>query len=497
VSHTEHFNVLIVGAGISGIDAAYHLQTHCIDKRFTLLETQVTFGGTWSTHKYPGIRSDSDLFTFGFGWKPWTGIPIATGEEILKYLDEAIDEQDLRKHIRFQHTVTTAAWSSEDALWTVDVSRAASRDKVSYTANFLWMCQGYYVHSQPHTPEFSDMDRFTGQIVHPQAWPEDLDYKNKKVVVIGSGATAATLIPAMADDTAHITMLQRSPTYFFAAPVKNALQETLRQLELPEEWIHEIMRRKMLFDSEELTRRSFDDAEALKAELISDARAYLGDEFDIDKHFTPSYRPWRQRLALIPDGDLYHAIHDGKASVVTDQIESFTEAGIKLESGTTLEADIVVTATGFNLCVLGDIAFIIDDKPLNFADTCTYRGMMYSGVPNMAWVFGYLRSSWTLRADLISQFVCRLLNHMEEKDVAFVTPTLSEQDKDMPLRPFIEPDNFNAGYLMRSMHLLPKQGDRIPWLMSQDYYLEKDEIPVCDLDDGTLRYTAIDSTICE
>ena len=494
MSHTEHFDVLIVGAGISGIDAAYHLQTYCKDKRFALLETKATFGGTWSTHKYPGIRSDSDLFTFGFGWKPWTGVPIATGEEILKYLDEAIDEHDLRKHIRFQQTVTTAAWSSQDALWTVDVSREAGGDKIRYTANFLWMCQGYYGHSQPYTPEFSGMDRFTGQIVHPQSWPEGLDYKNKKVVVIGSGATAATLIPAMADETSHITMLQRSPTYFFAAPVQNELHETLRQLELPEEWIHEIMRRKMLFDSGETTRRSFDEPDALKAELIADARAHLGDGFDIDKHFTPSYRPWRQRLALIPDGDLFKSIHDGKASVVTDHIESFTEAGIKLESGTILEADIVVTATGFNLCVLGDIAFVIDGKPLNFADTCTYRGIMYTGMPNMAWVFGYLRSSWTLRADLIAQFVCRLLNHMDEKEAAFVTPTLRQQDKDMPMRPFIEPDNFNAGYLMRSMYLLPKQGDQNPWQMSQDYYLEKDEIPVCDLDDGTLHYTAIDAT---
>jgi cation diffusion facilitator CzcD-associated flavoprotein CzcO len=488
-----HFDVLIVGAGISGIDAAYHLQQECPQKSFVLLETQESFGGTWSTHKYPGIRSDSDLFTFGYKWKPWMSAPIATAQEILTYLDETLDEQDIRRHIRYQHQVISASWSSEEEQWTITAQRLNGAEPVRFTANFLWMCQGYYRHQQGYTPEWPGMEDYRGEVVHPQTWPEDLEYKGKHVLVIGSGATAATLVPAMAEDCAHITMLQRSPTYFAPAPNRNDVADMLRELDVPDEWTHEIVRRKILQDQQEITRRSFEEPEVLKEELIGAAREYLGENFDIATHFTPNYRPWRQRLAFIPDGDLFQGIAAGKASVVTDQIERFTQKGVLLKSGKELEADIIVTATGFNLCVLGDIAFSVDDKPVDFADTVTYRGMMFSGVPNMAWVFGYFRASWTLRADLIAEFLCRLFNHMKEIDADVVTPTLRAEDDGMQRLPWIDPENFNPGYLTRSIHLMPAQGDREPWIFTQDYYKERDEFPAADLEDGSLAYRGASS----
>ncbi len=484
----EHFDVLIVGAGISGIDAAYHLQQNCPGKSFALLENQESFGGTWHTHTYPGIRSDSDLFTFGYSWKPWAGPPIATGVEILKYLDEVLDEQDIRRHIRYQHEVKRAIWDSDAKTWSLEVIDKVSGDTVQLTCTFLWMCQGYYRHSEGYTPDFPGMDRFKGQVVHPQVWPDDLDYKGKNVVVIGSGATAATLIPAMAEECGHITMLQRSPTYFFAAPNRNETADILRGLDIPREWIHEITRQKILQEQQEVTRRSFEDSDALRNELIHGAKLYLGEDFDVEKHFTPSYRPWRQRLAFLPDGDLFRGLRMGKASVATDNIDTFTETGILLKSGEELEADIIITATGFNLSVLGDIEFTIDDAPLNFPERWAHRGIMFSGIPNMAYVFGYLRTSWTMRSDLVAGFVCRLLNHMAEKGVETVTPELRNEDKDMPARPWVEEENFNAGYLMRNMHIMPKQGDRAPWTFSQNYFAEKDELPAADLDDGTLVY---------
>ncbi len=485
---SEHFDVLIVGAGISGIDAAYHLQKDCPGKSFVLLETQETFGGTWTTHKYPGIRSDSDLYTFSYGWKSWEGPLIATAPEILKYLDEALDEQDIRRHIRYRHTVKTASWSTEDRCWTLKVTDLESGEELTFTGNFLWMCQGYYRHSEGYTPDFPGMDRFNGTIVHPQTWPDDLDYKDKEVVVIGSGATAATLIPAMAEDCKHITMLQRSPTYFYALPNRSIVRDMLSKIGTPTEWIHDIVRHEILSNQKTVTERSFNDSEALKAELIAGARLYLGPDFDVEKHFTPSYRPWQQRLAVVPDGDLFLGIRSGKASVVTDHIETFTEEGILLKSGEELKADIIVTATGFNMCTMGDVAFTVDDEAIDFSKCWGHRTIQFSDVPNMAWVFGYLRASWTLRADLVSGYVCRLLNHMEKKGATMVTPRLREQDKQMQPLPFITGDNFNAGYIVRKLHLMPRQGDKEPWVHSQDYYAEKDAIPVADLDDGTLVY---------
>ena len=484
----EHFDVLIVGAGISGVGGAYHLVDQMPGTSFVVLESQETFGGTWTTHKYPGIRSDSDLHTFGYRFKPWVGAPIATAEEIKKYMGEVIEENHLAPHIRYKHRIDRASWSSKEALWTVDATNTGTGEKRRFTCHFLWMCQGYYRHSEGYTPEWAGMADFQGRIVHPQTWHTDLDYAGKKVVVIGSGATAATVVPAMAKDVAHITMLQRSPTYFRAGRNAIEIAETLRELQINEAWIHEITRRKILHDQSLFAKRTFEEPETVKQELLSGVRSYLGDDYDIDKHFTPSYRPWRQRLAFVPDGDLFKGIASGKASVVTDEIDRFVANGILLKSGTVLEADIIVTATGFNLSPLGDIDFSIDGKALDFHDTVTYRGMMFTGVPNMVWVFGYFRASWTLRADLVGDFVCKLLTHMRGKNARQVTVALRPEDKDMPLLDWIDTDNFNPGYMMRGMHLLPRRGDKPEWMHNQDYWSEKDEIPATNLDDAAFVY---------
>jgi cation diffusion facilitator CzcD-associated flavoprotein CzcO len=485
---TEHFDVLIVGAGISGIGSAYHLTTQLPGTSFVALEAQESFGGTWLTHRYPGIRSDSDLYTFGYRFKPWTSAPIATAAEIRAYMGEVIAENGLEQHIRYRHQISSASWSSATNLWTIEAIRTDSGEAATFTANFLWMCQGYYRHSEGYTPEWKGMETFKGRIVHPQRWPDDLQTEGKKVVVIGSGATAATLIPAIADSCGHVTMLQRSPTYFRTGRNAIELAETLRQLQISEEWIHEIVRRKILFDQDTFTRRSFSEPESVKNELLGGIRAVLGPDYDIETHFTPSYRPWRQRIAFVPDADLFQGIKSGKASVVTDEIDRFNATGILLKSGHELDADIIITATGFNLNVLGDIAFLIDGKPLDFAQTVTYRGMMFTGVPNMVWVFGYFRASWTLRTDLVADFVCRLLAHLKKKGARKVVPALRPQEKDMPLRSWIDPENFNPGYLMRDMHLLPKRGDKPEWQHSQDYWAEKDEFPAIDLDDPAFVY---------
>jgi cation diffusion facilitator CzcD-associated flavoprotein CzcO len=486
---TEHFDVLIAGAGISGIGAAYHLKTQTPGKRFVILESQESFGGTWLTHKYPGIRSDSDLYTFGYRFKPWTGQPIAAADKILSYMNEVIDENDIGQHIRYHHTILSASWSSTDKRWTIEARRSDTGETVHITANFLWMCQGYYDHAQGFTPEWEGMDAFKGRIVHPQTWPEDLDYKGKRVIVIGSGATAATLVPAIAADCQHVTLLQRSPTYFIPGRNENELADELRKLQIDETWIHEIVRRKVLFDQNEFTRRSLEESDAVKDELLAGVREFLGPDFDVDKHFTPAYRPWQQRIAFVPDGDLFQGIASGKASVVTDHIERFTEKGILLKSGEELEADIIITATGFNLSVLGGIPFTVDNRPVDFSDTVTYRGMMFTGVPNMVWVFGYFRASWTLRVDLLGDFVCNLLKHMDEKHVRQVEVALRPEDKDMERLPWIDAGNFNPNYLMRSIHLMPKRGTKPEWQHNQDYWAEKDEIPVIDLDGTEFVYS--------
>jgi len=485
---TEHFDVLIVGAGISGVGGAYHLTRQCPGKSFVVLDVQEDFGGPWRTHRFPGIRSDSDLHTFGYRFKPWTGAPIATAEKILKYMGEVIEENGLARHIRYRHRILSASWSSDDKRWTIEAERTDTGERARFKAKFLWMCQGYYRHAEGYTPQWPGMDRFGGRIVHPQTWPQDLDVSDKRVVVIGSGATAATLVPALAGKCAQLTMLQRSPTFYITGRNVNELAEMLRELEVPEEWVHEIVRRKILKDQAVFAHRAFHEPEAVKQELLAGVRKYLGPDFDLDTHFTPRYRPWRQRVAFIPDGDLFRAIREGKATVVTDEIESFTETGIRLKSGEALEADVVVTATGFNLNVLGDIAFTIDGEPLDFAGSVTYRGAMFTGIPNLAWVFGYFRASWTLRTDLVADFICRLLGHMDARGAAMVVPELRAADRDMPLRPWVDPEDFNPGYVTRGVDLLPRQGDRMPWRHTQDYWSDKDELPRADLEDGTLVY---------
>ncbi len=484
----EHFDVLIVGAGISGVGAAFHLKDQLPGTSFVALESQDSFGGTWITHKYPGIRSDSDLHTFGYRFKPWVGPPIASAAEILKYMEEVIEDNGLSPHIRYGHTITKADWSSKDNLWTITATRKADGATVTFTTNFLWMCQGYYRHEKGYTPEWAGMADFKGKIVHPQTWPTDLDYKGKRMIVIGSGATAATLVPAVANDTAHVTMLQRSPTYFI--PGRNAIEiaEQLRALQVDEHWIHEITRRQILKTQDEFTRRSREEPEAVKAELLGAVKMFLGEDYDIATHFTPKYRPWRQRIAFIPDGDLFQGIASGKASVVTDEIERFTEQGILLKSGKELEADIIVTATGFDLSPLGDINFHIDGKPLAFNETVTFRGMMFTGVPNMVWVFGYFRASWTLRVDIVADFVCRLLTHMKKIGAARVDVAIPKSLANMPLSTWIDPEDFNPGYIMRGMDQLPRRGDQRDWQHTQDYWGEKDEMPKIDLDGEEFVY---------
>jgi len=478
---SERFDVLIVGAGISGVGGAYHLKEQCPGTSFVVLDALEDFGGTWLTHRYPGIRSDSDLYTFGYRFKPWIGPPVATAEEIRKYMGEVIAENDLARHIRYRHQISSASWSSRDNLWTVHASRSDTGEELVFTTRFLWMCQGYYRHSQGYTPEWKDMELFKGKIVHPQTWPEDLDLRDENVLVIGSGATTATIVPAIAAATRHTTVLQRSPTYFYPAPNKNELADTLRELEIDESWIHEIVRRKTLHDQQLMTRVCLEQGELAREQLLAGVRAYLPEEL-VAEHFTPRYRPWQQRLAYVPDGDLFKGILSGKASMVTDEIDRFTEKGVMLKSGRELQADVIVTATGFDISVLGDIAFTVDGRPLDLHDTVTYRGMMFTGVPNLLWVFGYFRASWTLRADLLADFVCRLLNHMKEKRAERVEVRLRREDRDMSLLSWIDPNNFNPGYLMRAMHLLPKRGDKPEWQHTQDYWAEKVAIPAIDLD---------------
>ena len=484
---SEHFDVLIVGAGISGISGAWHLRHQRPGTSFVVLEAEGSYGGTWLTHRFPGIRSDSDLYTFGFSFKPWVGPPIATAEEIQSYLGEVIDENDLARDIRYGHRITMAEWSSETQLWTVTSVRTDTGEQQRFTANFLWMCQGYYRHRQGYMPEWPGMADYQGQIVHSEEWPEALDYTGKRVVVIGSGATAATIVPAMTATAAHVTMLQRSPTYFLPGANANELVDKLRLLEVDDDIIHDIARRERNFVQAEMTRRCYEEPDVVAAELIEAMRALLPEGYDM-RHFTPDYRPWRQRLAFVPDGDLFAGISAGKASVATDEIDHFTASGIALKSGETLEADLVVAATGFNLSPLGDIAFSIDGKPLDFSQCVTWRGMMFTGVPNMVWVFGYFRASWTLRSDLVSAFVCRLLAHMEASGVKSVVPALRPEDADMALGPWIEAENMNSGYLQRGMHLLPRAGSKPEWRHSQDYWAEKTVFPTIDLADAALVY---------
>jgi monooxygenase len=486
-SATEHLDVLIVGAGVSGIGAAHRLRTQFPERSFVVLEAQDARGGTWWTHRYPGARSDSDLFTYGYRHKPWRGASIAAAGEILHYLDEVIEEDDLGGHIRYHHRVTGLSWSSAANRWTAEVHRSDTGARLQITATFLWMCQGYYNHDEPYTPEWPGTERFEGTIVHPQAWPADLDHTGKRVLVIGSGATAATLVPALARDAEHVTMLQRSPSYWFPAPSVHELAAMLEPLDLPHEWTHEIMRRQYIAQTDMLAAVSRDDPAEAHALLTEAIRPLLPEGTDIDKHFVPRYRPWQQRIVIVPNGDFFACMRAGTASVVTDTITEFTEKGVQISSGEVLEADIVVTATGFTLSVFGDIPFTVDGEPVDFAERVTWRGIMISGVPNMVYAFGYFRHSWTLRVDLVNDVVGRILERMAERGAATVVPQLRPEDEGMPLLPWVDPENFNAGYVMRSQERMFRQGDRDPWTHMHEHDHERAVLPTADLDDG-LRY---------
>ena len=483
----EHVDVVIVGAGISGIGAAYHLQTECRDRSYVILEGRADIGGTWDLFRYPGVRSDSDMHTLGYRFKPWTAEKsIADGPSIMAYLRETVAEHGIDRHIRFGHLVRRAEWSSDDARWTVHAQRAETGEAVTITCNFLFMCSGYYSYREGYTPEFEGRERFAGQIVHPQHWPADLDETGKRVVVIGSGATAMTLVPALAERAAHVTMLQRSPTYVVARPDTDKLANRLRSL-LPDRLAYTVTRWKNTTMQQMIYRRTRTQPDKVRKVLLDGVRKELGPDFDVDRHFTPSYDPWDQRLCLVPNGDLFQAIRRGKASVVTDRIRSFDERGIQLESGDTIEADIIVTATGLNLVTLGEMDFVVDGTPIDFADTWTYKGFAYSDVPNMASSFGYINASWTLRADLISAYVCRLLNHMRATDTVQCTPRLRPSDASMPARAWIE--NFSAGYMQRVMDRFPKQGDREPWINPQNYGRDKKMFRSSPVDDGVMQFT--------
>ncbi len=484
MADAEHFDVLIVGAGISGIGAAVHLNRDCPSKTYAILEGREDIGGTWDIFRYPGIRSDSDMHTLGYRFKPWTNPKaIADGPAIMEYLRETIAEHKIKDHIRFSSLVKRAEWSTPDARWTVTTE---SKDGTSqtYTCNFLFMCAGYYSYKGGHRPDFQNEEAFKGQMVHPQEWPDDLDYAGKKVVVIGSGATAMTLVPSMADKAAHVTMLQRSPTYVVSRPARDAIANTMRKI-LPETAAYKLSRWKNITMQGYMYNRTRTHPEKVKETILGMARKELGDDY-VAEHFTPSYNPWDQRLCLVPDADMFEAIKSKKASVVTDHIDEFTETGIKLKSGEELEADIIVTATGLRLVVLGEADFIVDGKPVDFSKTWTYKGMGYSGVPNLISTFGYINASWTLRADLTSEYVCRLLNHMDELGVRQCTPRLRPQDGDMPERPWI--DDFSSGYMQRVMHLFPRQGDREPWLNPQSYTKDKKMFRQAPLEDGAMVF---------
>lgn len=483
-----HVDVLIVGAGVSGIGVAHHLRETFPERSFVLLDAQDNRGGTWWTHRYPGVRSDSDLFTYGYRHKPWRGPSIAEGGEILNYLDEVIEEDHLAGHIRYRHKVTTASWSSQDSRWTVEVTRLDTGERQQWTTNFLLMCHGYYDHATPHRPEFPGTEDFQGVIVHPQQWPDDLDLSGKRVIVIGSGSTATTLIPAIAAQADHVTMLQRSPSYFLAPPITSELALTLRALEVPEDWTHEILRRSYTAEFNELTRMAHETPDELSAFLMESIAPHLPEGFDVEKHLTPRYRPWQQRITIVPEGDLFAALREGTADIVTDTIETFTEKGIRVSSGDELVADVVVTATGFDLSVLGGIALTVDGEPVDATQCVTWRGVMLSGIPNMVYLFGYFRHSWTLRVDLVSDLLMRLLTRMPEQGVTTVVPTLRPEDEGMERRPWCDPENFNAGYVMRSQHVLFGQGDREPWTHLLDHAQEVQVLPHVDLDDGTLQY---------
>ncbi len=489
----EYFDIIIVGAGLSGVGTAYHLQKSCPGKSYVILEGRNSIGGTWDLFRYPGVRSDSDMYTLGYNFKPWREAQsIADGASILKYVQETANENGIEQHIRYGHVVKKANWLSTDATWTIETENKTTGATVCFSCNFLMMCSGYYSYAKGYTPEFKSRECFKGELVHPQKWPKELNYDNKKVIVIGSGATAISLVPEMAKDAAHVVMLQRSPTYIVSRPEQDALANFLRRL-LPEKIAYAMIRWKYIALQQFFYHRARTAPKKVKHTLLKMVRQELGSGYDLETHFTPRYDPWDQRICLVPNSNLFQSIKSSKASVVTDQIETFTQKGILLKSGKEIEADIIVTATGLNLLVLGGVEFTVDAKPVEFSQTYTYKGMMYSDVPNLASIFGYINASWTLRADLIAEYICRLINHLENLGVRQCTPRLRDEDLNMSARPFIE--NFSSGYLQRLMHLLPKQGDREPWTNRQNYQHDKKMFRHGSINDGVLVFSNPDPAV--
>ncbi len=479
----EHFDVLIMGAGLSGIDAAWHLQKLCPQKSYIILEQRERIGGTWDLFRYPGIRSDSDMLTMGYSFRPWSNPKaISPGNDIRDYITDTARDEGIDRHIRFRHRITGAAWSSEHAQWTVEANNEHDQP-VTLTCNFLFSCAGYYRYSSGYTPEFPEIARFQGRVVHPQAWPQDLDYTGKRVVIIGSGATAVTLVPAMAGKASHVTMLQRSPTYVISAPEQDAIANRLRRL-LPKMWAYRLSRWKNVAFMTYVYQFSQRFPNFMKKMLVKQAAKSLGPDYDVATHFTPSYKPWEQRMCLVPDADLFEAIKSGRASVVTDHIETFTEHGIRLKSGQELEADIIVTATGLAMQTFGGIQLSVDGRQVDPAQTLAYKGVMFSGVPNLASVFGYINASWTLKADLICTYVCRLLNVMDRKRVRQVTPTNGDHHA---IAPFIE--NFSSGYMKRALESWPRQGSQAPWRVNQNYFRDTIALKWSSLEDGALKFS--------
>ncbi len=462
-NHIESIDVLIIGAGLSGIGGACHLRRSSPDRSFMILESREASGGTWDLFRYPGIRSDSDMYTFGYGFKPWSDkSSIADGHKILSYIREAAAEYDVEQHIRYQHKVVSASWSSTQSRWLVTAERGDTGEQATISCQFIFSCSGYYDYDQGYTPEFAGIDSFKGQVIHAQHWPEQMDYQGKRVVVIGSGATAVTLVPAMSQDTASLVMLQRTPTYIASVPKEQPLAETLRKW-LPDSWVFRLIRWKQVLFQIYLYQLSRRNPQGLRKYLLGLVRKEMGPDYDVDTHFTPDYNPWDQRLCGVPDGDLFAAIREKRAEVVTDHIDQFNKEGIHLKSGKQLDADIVVLATGLNLKFAGGVQYSVDGKVLDFAEHFIFRGMMFSGLPNMAFTVGYTNSSWTLKADLTGQYVSRLLNKMARHSYTAVTPRLTGEVEEMPLL------DFDAGYVLRSRESFPKQGNRLPWKNYQNY----------------------------
>ncbi|MDT5301204.1 MAG: monooxygenase [Mycobacterium sp.] len=480
---TEHLDVLIVGAGISGISAAWHLQDRSPSKTYAILERREGMGGTWDLFKYPGIRSDSDMFTLGFRFKPWTSATaIAGGPSILEYIKEAASENGIDKNIRYNHRVLAADWSDADNRWTVTVDRNGEECKL--TCSFLFATTGYYNYDEGYSPKFDGSEDFAGTIVHPQHWPEDLDYQGKKLVVIGSGATAVTLIPALIQNGAgHVTMLQRSPTYIASQPEVDPIAVKVNQY-FSEKTAHVLNRWRSIAYTTAMYQVARKFPKYFKKGLRTMAERRLPEGFDFDKHFSPTYKPWDQRLCIAPNGDLFKAIRKGTADVVTDTIDRFTPEGIKLNSGEVLEADVIITATGLNMQLLGGLVPTRNGEEIDLTSLMTYKGLMFSGIPNFAITFGYTNASWTLKADLVSEFVCRVLNYMDANGFDNVVPEHPGDSVDE--LPFMD---FTPGYFQRSMHLLPKSGSRAPWRLKQNYFFDLRLIRQGKVDDEALHFT--------